>query len=124
MKLDASSKGSGDFFVLASPRKNDQVKFVSGDPEIKDLAAAVKSSDLGLKFPDPASVRALRRGTLNCGTVPPPPTSKGKAAGSKNAKGKGATVPPANTEPAAKPELLPGPCTIELIPSDVVRALN
>jgi tetratricopeptide (TPR) repeat protein/transglutaminase-like putative cysteine protease len=124
LKFDASGKGTGDFFMLASPKKNDQVKFVSGDAEVKDLAAAVKSSDLGIKFPDPASVRALRRGTVSCGTLPPPPTSKGKAARGNNSKGKGATTPPPQTEPAQKQQLIPGPCTIELIPSDVVRAVN
>ena len=47
-KLDASGKGTGDFFVLASPAMNEQVKFVSGDAEIKALAEIVKAADLGI----------------------------------------------------------------------------
>ena len=89
-KLNASGKGTGDFFVLASPAKNDQVKFVSGDAEIKALADVVKSTNLDIRFPDPSSVRALRRGTVTCGTLPPPPVAKGKAANKKGAKRKGA----------------------------------
>ncbi len=123
-KLDSSGKGSGDFFVLASPTKNEQVKFVSGDAEIKDLAHSVKSTDLGIKFPDPSSVRALRRGTVKCGTLPPPPVAKGKPDSKKGAKGKAPAATPAKTESSAKPELLPGPCTVELLFSDAVRSVD
>jgi tetratricopeptide (TPR) repeat protein/transglutaminase-like putative cysteine protease len=121
-KLDASGKGKGDFFVLASPAKNDQVKFVSGDAEIKALADVVKSTNLNLQFPDPSSVRVLRRGTVTCGTLPPPPVTKGKAASQKGSKGK-ATVS-SKVEPAAKAELLPGPCSVELLFSDAVRSVD
>ena len=98
-KLDASGKGTGDFFVLASPAKNDQVKFVSGDAEIKALADVVKSTNLDIKFPDPSSVRALRRGTVTCGTLPPPPVTKGKPASKKGAKGKARRVQPRAGQP-------------------------
>jgi tetratricopeptide (TPR) repeat protein len=121
-KLSATGKGTGDFFVLASPAKNEQVKFVSGDTEIKAMTDLVKSSGLGIKFPDPASVRALRRGTVTCGTVPPPPpVSKTKAAGKKGANANQPTLDAAN---AAKPELLPGPCSLELLYSDAVRSID
>ena len=90
-KLSASGKGTGDFFVLVSPAKNDQVKFVSGDAEIKALTDVVKSTNLDIKFPSPTSVRELRRGTVTCGTLPPP-ASKGKAAGKKATKGKDPAV--------------------------------
>ena len=132
-KLDASGKGTGDFFVLASPAKNDQVKFVSGDAEIRALADVVKSSNLYIKFPDPSSVRALRRGTVTCGTVPPPPPAKGKttkkaanknAASEKGAKSAAATPAAAKSEDPTKPELLPGPCSVELLPSDTVRSVD
>lgn len=123
-KLDATGKGSGDFFVLASPARNDQVKFVNGDAEIKALADVVKSSDLAIHFPDPASVRALRRGTVKCGTIPPPPASKGKTSGKKDAKSKATPANAAKPEPPAKPELITGMCTVELLPSDVVHSVN
>ena len=123
-KLNASGKGRGDFFVLASPTKNDQVKFVSGDAEIKALADVVKSTNLDIKFPDPSSVRALRRGTVTCGTAPPPPATKGKAASKKPAKGKAPPPADSKTPPPAKPELLPGPCSVEFLTSDAVRSVD
>ena len=121
-KLEASGKGKGDFFVLASPVKNDQVKFVSGDAEIKALADTVKSTNLNIKFPDASSVRVLRRGTVTCGTLPPPPVTKGKAASKKGSKGKETAT--SKVEPAPKPELLPGPCSVELLFSDAVRSVD
>ena len=123
-KLDASGKGTGDFFVLASPAKNDQVKFVNGDAEIKALAEVVKSTDLAVKFPGPSSVRALRRGTVTCGAPPPPPVTKGKTANKKGPKAQQEAAGAAKIEPAAKPELLPGPCSVELLFSDAVRSLD
>jgi tetratricopeptide (TPR) repeat protein/transglutaminase-like putative cysteine protease len=121
-KLAASGKGTGDFFALVSPTKNDQIKFVSGDPEIKALADVVKSTNLNIQFPDPSSVRVLRRGTVKCGTLPPPPVTKGKAASKKGSKGK--ETASSKVEPAAKPELLPGPCSVELLFSDAVRSVD
>jgi len=121
-KLDASGTGTGDFFALVSPVKNEQIKFVSGDTAIRDLAYSVKSTDLGIKFPDPSSVRALRRATAKCGTAPPPSITKGKTADKKGAKGKAPAT--SKTEPPAKPDLLPGPCSVELLFSDAVRSVD
>ena len=122
-KLSASGKGTGDFFALVSPTKNDQVKFVNGDAEIKAMADLVKSTDLDIKFPDPSSVRALRRGTVTCGTVSLPPATKTKTAGKKGMK---ANPPPtaATSDPPAKPDLLPGPCSVELLFSEAVRSID
>jgi len=114
-KLNATGKGSGDFFVMASPSKNDQLRFVSGDAEIKALQDTVKAENLGIVFPDASSGRELRRGTVKCGTVPPPP--KAKTTGKKTAKS-------ADPLPTPKVELLPGPCTVELLPSDTVRSVD
>ena len=126
-KLSATGKGTGDFFVLASPAKNDQVKFVSGDAEIKALMDAVKSADLDMKFPESTSVRALRRGTVTCGTAPPPAPAKGKAA--KKGNGRSATekddkAAGDTSETVAKPQLIPGPCSVELLPADAVRSVD
>jgi hypothetical protein len=121
-KLNAAGKGVGDFFVLTSPTKNDQVKFVSGDAEIKALADLVKSTNLDVKFPDPSSVRALRRATVKCGTAPPP-VIKGKPVNRKTTNAK--ELPTASKAgPPAPPELLPGPCTVELQFSDTVRSID
>jgi tetratricopeptide (TPR) repeat protein/transglutaminase-like putative cysteine protease len=114
-KLSASGKGSGDFFVLATPAKTEQVKFVSGEPEVQALADSVKSADLGIVFPDASSVRALRRGTVSCGTFPPPkPTPSAKKAAKGSAP---SAAPPANRG------LVSGPCTFELL-SDTIRSIN
>jgi len=123
-KLNASGKGTGDFFALVSPTKNDQIKFVSGENEIKALADVVKSTNLDVKFPEPTSVRALRRATVKCGTLPPPPAAKGKSAGKKGTQGGTSGPSAAKAEPTAKPELLPGPCTVELLFSDAVRSVD
>ena len=122
-QLNASGKGTGDFFVLASPTKNDQVKFVNGDAEIKAMTDLVKSTSLDIKFPDPSSVRALRRGTVTCGTAPVPPATNGKAAGKKGTK---ENPPPADAtgDSLAKPGLLPGPCSVELLFSESVRSID
>src|SRR5271157_2666204 len=123
-KLNASGKGTGDFFVLASPAKIEQVKFVSGDTEVRAMADVVKAADLEIKFPEPTSVRALRRGTVTCGTVPPAPASTTQTAGKKGAKANQSPPVAAKTEPPAKLELLPGPCSLELMFSDAVRSID
>jgi tetratricopeptide (TPR) repeat protein/transglutaminase-like putative cysteine protease len=112
-KFNATGKGTGDFFVLASPSKNEQVKFVSGPAEIKSLADTVKADNLGLTFPEPSSVRALRRGTVNCGGMPPTP-----------AKSKSSKKEDKQPEVPAVPQMVPGPCTIELLPFDEVRSID
>ena len=125
--LSATGKGTGDFFVLTSPRKNDQVKFVNGDAEIKALAEVVKSANLDIAFPETSSVRALRRGTVTCGTTPLPAPAKGKAAkkgNGKSASEKGDKAARDTSEAVAKPQLIPGPCSVELLPGDAVRSVD
>jgi hypothetical protein len=117
----------GDFFVLASPAKNDQVKFVSGDAEIRALADVVKSSNLDIAFPEPSAVRALRRGTVSCGTIPPASPSKSKPAKKGNGKGGEDTANKTmadSSKALTKPELIPGPCSVMLLPSDEVRSVD
>ena len=89
-------------------------------PVDRGLADVVKADNLGIVFPDPSSVRALRRGTVTCGATPPP---KAKASAKKAVKNKEARVQRRRLVPP-KPELLPGPCTVELIPSDNVRTVD
>ncbi|HEX8893818.1 MAG TPA: tetratricopeptide repeat protein, partial [Terriglobales bacterium] len=126
-KLTATGKGTGDFFVLASPAKNDQVKFVNGDAEVRGLGEAVKSANLDITFPDASSVRALRRGTVTCGTTPPPALAKGKATKKGNGKSggeKGDQAAGDTSEPVRKPPLIPGACSVELLPADGVRSVD
>ena len=124
-KLAATGKGTGDFFVLASPTKNDQVKFVSGDAAIKGLTDVVKSADLSILFPETSSARALRRGTVTCGTMPPllPKGKSAKKGGGKGGAGKDDKLAD-TSESLAKPQLVPGPCSVELLPADVVRSVD
>jgi tetratricopeptide (TPR) repeat protein/transglutaminase-like putative cysteine protease len=119
-KLSATGKGTGDFFVLASPAGNDQVRFVSGDAEIKAMTDVVKGANLNILFPSNSSVRALRRGVMKCGADAPTPASNSKSKDKKSAK---AATDPATT-PAAKTALVPGACSIELLPSDAVRSVD
>lgn len=126
-KLTATGKGTGDFFVLASPAKNDQVKFVNGDAEVRGLGDAVKSANLDITFPKASSVLALRRGTLTCGTTPPPALARGKAAKKSNgnsASEKGDKAAGDTSEAVRKPQLIPGPCLVELLPADAVRSVD
>jgi tetratricopeptide (TPR) repeat protein/transglutaminase-like putative cysteine protease len=123
-KLGASAKGTGDFFALVSPAKNDQIKFVNGDADIKALTDVVKSTNLDVKFPGASSVRALRRGTVTCGTPPPAAPTKTKSAARKGSKDKDQPAAAAETDPPAKPALLPGPCSVELLFSNDVRSID
>jgi tetratricopeptide (TPR) repeat protein len=126
-QLDASGKGTGDFFVLASPAKNDQVKFVSGDREIKSLTDVLTSANLGVTFPEATSVRALRRGTLSCGTTPPPPPAKGKPVKKGTSKRGNDIAEKTGSDPSkalTKPGLVPGPCSVVLLPSDEVHSVD
>jgi hypothetical protein len=59
--------------------------------------------------------------------MPPPPTpAKGKAkkASGKNANEKGDKAAGDTSEAATKPQLIPGPCSVELLPSDAVHSVD
>jgi len=121
-KLSAAGKGTGDFFVLASPAKVEQVKFVNGDDEIKAMADVVKSADLGIDFPDQSSGRVLMRGAVKCGVVPAP-AAKAKSSGKKGDK-KGPPEKSNNAAAPAQQAQVAGPCTVELLSSESVRSIN
>jgi tetratricopeptide (TPR) repeat protein len=126
-QLDASGKGTGDFFVLASPAKNDQVKFVSGNREIKSLTDVLTSANLGVTFPEATSVRALRRGTVSCGTTPLPPPAKGQPVKKGSTTSSGDIAEKTGFDPSkavTKPGLVPGPCSVVLLPSDEVHSVD
>lgn len=72
LKLGNASgvSGSADFFVLLEPGATgaavNDVKFVSGDEKLKPFADSLRHAAYGLEFPETASTKILRRGTLSC----------------------------------------------------------
>jgi hypothetical protein len=68
--LPASDKRqsvAADFFVLLSPPgKVESVRYVSGSEDLKNVAAALKNSDVAGAFPDNNPTKLIRRGTLSC----------------------------------------------------------
>ncbi len=106
--LKTSGNGSAQFFLLISPAKVEQVKFVKGTEGLKGLADVLEKTDVGMKFPATSEVRVVRRAVVTCG-VPTPPV-----------KGKPPVAAVANQEPPGPP----APCSIELRPAEAVRTLD
>jgi hypothetical protein len=102
-KLDMVQSGTADFFLLVSPGKVEQVKFVRGEESLRSFTDTLKSVDVPMKFPPLSQVHVIRRVRLTCGKQPP---AKDKAATEK--------APPG----------LPGPCSLEWLPSSEVRGLD
>ncbi|MGA3315136.1 MAG: DUF3857 domain-containing protein [Candidatus Korobacteraceae bacterium] len=112
--LHISGKGSAEFFLLISPAKVEQVKFIKGSDGLKNLADALEKTDVGMKFPAGAEVRVVRRAVVTCGT--PADASTVGASG----KGKASPAAVASQEPQEQA----GPCSIELRPAESVRTLD
>jgi Flp pilus assembly protein TadD len=109
--LQISGKGSADFFLLISPAKVEEVKFIKGNDGLKNLSEVLEKTDMGVKFPASAEVRVVRRGVVTCGT----PASASHAGTS--GKGK---APPTAVQQSQGAE----PCRIELLPAETVRTLD
>ncbi len=73
--LSQSGKGTAEFYLLMSPGKVEQVKFIKGDDALKSLGDALQESDVKMKFPPGVEVQAVRRAILHCGTASPGPCS-------------------------------------------------
>ncbi len=110
--LKTSGQGSAQFFLLLSPAKVEQVKFIKGSDGLKSLSEVLEKTDVGMKFPVTAEVRVVRRGVVTCGTPAANPTSAGPSD-----KEKSAAVSVSSQESA-------GPCSIELLPAESVRTLD
>lgn len=110
--LSTSGKGSAQFFVLISPTKVEQVKFIKGGEGLKGFSDVIEKADLRMKFPAAAEVRVVRRAVVTCGSVASAPAAK------QSGKEKSPVV--ANTEKAGPAE----PCSIELQPAESVRTLD
>ena len=67
--LKQSGKGKAEFFLLMSPGKVEQVKFISGDEDLKTFADTLQKSDLTMKFPPDVQAQVIRRVVVQCGTT-------------------------------------------------------
>ena len=67
--LQTSGKGSAQFYLLISPAKVEQVKFIKGSEGLKSLSEVLEKTDVGMKFPAAAEVRVVRRAVVTCGTA-------------------------------------------------------
>src|SRR5208337_3635129 len=77
ISLNRSDKGSAEFYLLLSPGKVEQVKFIKGDEALKDFAQQLQSTTVAMKFPPGSSAHVPRRGVVTCGTGPAAAPSKG-----------------------------------------------
>jgi tetratricopeptide (TPR) repeat protein len=71
--LTKSDKGTAEFYLLISPTKIEQVKFIKGDDSLKSLADVLQKTDVGMKFPPNAQAHVVRRAIVQCGTTAPAP---------------------------------------------------
>lgn len=111
VSLNKSDKGNAEFYLLISPGKVEQAKFIKGDDALKEFTQPLQSATIAMKFPPGSSVHVPRRGVVSCGT---PPASKGV-----KTKSKSATVFMSDNA-----QNVPGPCTLELRPAASVHALD
>ncbi|MBV8205771.1 MAG: DUF3857 domain-containing protein [Acidobacteria bacterium] len=59
--------GTADYFVsLPTSGKVDEVRFISGDATLKDLAPKLKTAPFHAVFPDSSSTRLIRRAVVSC----------------------------------------------------------
>ncbi len=71
--LNKTDKGSAEFYVLISPAKIEQVKFIKGDDNLKSFADVLQTTNVGMKFPPEAHAHVVRRAVVRCGTTSPAP---------------------------------------------------
>ena len=73
VSLSESAKGTAEFFLLISPGKVEQAKFIKGDEELKSFTDTLTKADPKMKFPPDSQVQVVRRGTVHCGSTSPGP---------------------------------------------------
>lgn len=65
-----SENAKADFFIALSPGEKaarvDEVRFISGNDNMRPLAESLRALDYGPMFPDSSHVTLIRRGTLAC----------------------------------------------------------
>ena len=106
-KLDVVQTGTADFFLLVSPGKVEDVKFVKGEESLRSFTEMLKNVSVLMKFPPSSQVHVVRRVRLTCGKQP---TSKTKAERESWYEGSASG--------------LPGPCSLEWLPTSEVRGLD
>ena len=111
--LDKSDKGSGEFNLLLSPSKVEQVKFLKGDDALRNLSLLLERTTVSMAFPPNSSVHVPRRGVVACGTTQ---TSPAKSV--RTHKMNATITTQDNSQTVA------GPCALELKPADAVRTLD
>jgi tetratricopeptide (TPR) repeat protein len=69
--LNKSDKGTAEFYLLISPTKLEQVKFIKGDDNLKSFGDVLQKADVRMKFPPNAQAHVVRRAVVHCGTTSP-----------------------------------------------------
>lgn len=69
--LNKSDKGTAEFFLLVSPGKVEQAKFIKGDDNLKSLVDVLQKTDVQMKFPPQSQTHVVRRAVVRCGTTSP-----------------------------------------------------
>ncbi len=110
-KLDVVQSGTAEFFLLVSPGKVEDVKFIKGEESLRTFTEMLKSVSVPMKFPPSSQVHVVRRVRMTCGKQS---ASKIKETGHREDK-------PASGNSASE---LPGPCMLEWLPTSEVRGLD
>jgi len=71
--LNKSDKGTAEFYLLMSPGKVEEVKFIKGDDNLKAFTDVLQKTDAGMKFPPNSQGHIVRRAIVHCGTTSPGP---------------------------------------------------
>ena len=71
--LNKSDKGTAEFFLLVSPGKVEQAKFIKGDDNLKSFTDVLQKTDVQMKFPPQYQTHVVRRAVVRCGTTSPAP---------------------------------------------------
>jgi len=71
--LNKSDKGTAEFYLLISPGKVEQVKFIKGDDSLKSFADILQKTDVSMKFPPQSQAHVVRRAVVRCGSAAPGP---------------------------------------------------
>ena len=120
VNLDVSGMGDADFFLLVSPERIEEVKFVRGEENLRGLSDKIKSMPVMMKFPPSSQVHVVRRVSVRCGVAAPSPKPVAKL----KATGKAAATAPAaksdGSTSAPNESITPGPCTVDWLPTTAV----
>ena len=71
--LKQSGKGKAEFFLLMSPGKVEQAKFIKGDDDLKAFTDTLQKSNVIMKFPPDVQAQVVRRVIVQCGSAAPGP---------------------------------------------------